>query len=122
MNEHLFILGTVLCTVFGQILLKWRIAIYGSLPAGVEGKIIFLFKMVLDPFIIFGFFSAFLAALCWMAAMTKFDLSYAYPFVGLTYVLNLFFAVMLLNEAWTWPKLCGTGLIVLGIYISSRSI
>lgn len=47
-------------------------------------KLIFLLK--LDPFILSSFCFGFVASLCWMAAMTKFELSYAYPFMGLTFV------------------------------------
>lgn len=83
---HLYIFGTIFFTVYGQLVIKWRIPNYGHLPEATLEKLIFLLKLFLDPFILSGFVSAFVASLCWMAAMTKFELSYAYPFMGLTFV------------------------------------
>jgi len=75
---YLYIVGTVAFTVYGQIMLKWRIGIYGQLPDSASDKIIFLLKAVLDPYIFSGLVAAFIASLFWMAAMTKFDVSLAY--------------------------------------------
>ncbi len=54
--------------------------------------------------------------------MTKLELSYAYPFVGLTFVLVLVFSVVLFKEPLTLYKIIGVGFIAIGIIISSRSI
>ncbi len=51
----------------------------GVLPDEFKSKLFLIAKLVLDPFIISGFVAAFLAAVFWMIAMTKFDLSHAYP-------------------------------------------
>ena len=67
-----------------------------------------------------GFIAAFLASLCWMAAMTAFELSYAYPFMGLTFVLVFLASVFLLGEQVTNYKILGLALIVLGIFVTSR--
>jgi drug/metabolite transporter (DMT)-like permease len=120
--NHIYILGTIIFTVYGQIIMKWRIGMYGVLPADIKEKIFFLFQLLLDPFILSGLFSAFVASLFWMMAMTKFDMSYAYPFIGATFVLNLSFAVMLLHEPFAWNKAIGSMVIILGIFIASRAV
>lgn len=120
--SHLYILGTIVFTIYGQIILKWRIGFYGSLPVSGQQKVAFLLNLLLDPFIISGLVAAFIASLCWMAAMTKFDMSYAYPFIGTTYILNLFFAVVLLHEPFAWNKVIGNAVILLGIIIASRTV
>jgi multidrug transporter EmrE-like cation transporter len=117
---YLYILGTIILTVIGQLVLKWRIGKYGSLPDLWGDKISFLFRLLLDPFILGGFFAAFIAGLCWMAAMSKFELSHAYPFMGLTFVLVLFFSGLLFHEPVTWPKILGIVLIVAGIAMASQ--
>jgi len=117
---YLYILGTIVFTVAGQLVLKWRIGKYGALPDFWGDKISFLFRLLFDPFIFGGFFAAIPAGLCWMAAMTKFELSHAYPFVGLTFVLVLFFSGLLFHEPVTWPKILGVVLIVAGIVIASQ--
>ena len=117
---HLYIFGTILFTVYGQLIIKWRIPFHGSLPGEMLPKLIFLLKLFFDPFIMSGFVAAFLASLCWMAAMTAFDLSYAYPFMGLNFVLVFLASAILLSEQVTLYKVAGLILIVLGIIISSR--
>lgn len=117
---HLYIFGTILFTVYGQLVIKWRIPFHGHLPDASSEKLVFLLKLFLDPFILSGFISAFVASLCWMAAMTKFELSYAYPFMGLTFVVVFISSVFLFSESVTLYKILGLALIVLGIFISSR--
>lgn len=119
---YLYILGTVLFTVYGQLILKWRITTYGTLPELFSDKVIFLAKLLFDPYIFSGFFSGFIASFFWMAAMTKFELSYAYPFMSGAFVLVFIFSVFIFNEPVTWQKVLGLTLIVAGIIVTSRSV
>jgi undecaprenyl phosphate-alpha-L-ara4N flippase subunit ArnF len=41
-------------------------------------------KFLFNPFIFSGFVSAFIASICWTMAMTKFEITYAYPFICLS--------------------------------------
>lgn len=118
--SYFYIFATIAFTVYGQLILKWRIAQYGALPTGALSKLKFLVFLLFDPFIFSGFAAAFLAALAWMAAMTKFNLSYAYPFMSLNFVLVLVLSVWLLSEPVTLQKVIGIGLIVLGTVVAAR--
>lgn len=118
--NYLYIFATIAFTVYGQLILKWRIAQYGSLPAGAVEKIKFLVGLLFDPAIFSGFVAAFLASLAWMAAMTKFDLSHAYPFMSLNFVVVLLLSGWLLSEPMTLQKAMGVGLIVLGTVVAAR--
>ena len=120
--DHLYILGTVFFTVYGQLILKWRISSYGPLPEPIIDKLGFLFNLLFDPFIFSWFVSAFIASFFWMAAMTKFDVSYAYPFMSGAFVLVFLFSVFIFNEPASWQKMVGLLLIVSGIIVTSRSI
>ena len=120
--DFFYIFATIAFTVYGQLILKWRIVKYGSLPEHFSGKISFLFDLLLDPFIFSGFVSAIAASFFWMAAMTKYDLSYAYPFMSLSFVLVFFLSAWFFHEAITLYKAVGLLLIVAGILVSSRSI
>lgn len=112
--DYGYILTTVFLTAFGQIILKWRVAGYGALPQPFWEKLKFLLQLLIDPFIISGFVAAFVAGLAWMAAMTKFELSYAYPFMSLNFALVLLISGVVLNEPITWTKILGTALIIIG--------
>lgn len=119
---YIYILGTIFFTVYGQLILKWRITHYGLLPVDISEKVFFLFKLLFDPYIFSGFASAFIASFFWMATMTKFELSYAYPFMSCAFILVFLFSVFLFNETITFYKISGLLFIILGIFISSKSI
>lgn len=119
---YIYILFTILFTVYGQLAMKWRITKFGSLPDPLIDKLFFLFRLVFDPVIFSSLLSAFVASLFWMAAMTKFNISYAYPFMSFSYVLVFIFSVYIFKEPITIYKLVGLLFIVIGIIISSRSI
>ena len=114
---YLYILGTIIFTVYGQLVIKWRINDYGALPSGLINKSLFLLNLFLDPFIFSGFAAAFLAAVSWMAAMTKFEISFAYPFISLNFVFVFFFSTLILGEVFTIGKVIGLILIVIGLIV-----
>jgi multidrug transporter EmrE-like cation transporter len=117
--DYLYILATIAFTVYGQLILKWRIATMGPLPTNVVGKVSFLVSLLFDPLIASGFAAAFVASFAWMAAMTKFELSHAYPFMSMNFVFVLLLSGWLLNEPITFQKVFGVALIVLGTVVAS---
>lgn len=119
---YVYIFGTILFTVYGQLVLKWQMDQAGSLPVGIWDKFIFLLQQFLNPWVLSGFASAFLAALCWMAAMTKFNISYAYPFMSLSFVLVFLLSIMLFGDPVTVQKIVGLTLIIAGIVVTSQSL
>ncbi|WP_087972635.1 EamA family transporter [Oceanobacillus rekensis] len=114
---YFYILSTIMFTVYGQLIIKWTMDKQGGLPEGFWDKIMFLFQLLLNPWILSGFLAAFLAALSWMAAMTKFDISYAYPFMSLSFVLVFILSVFLFGEPVSTQKVIGFAFIVLGIIV-----
>lgn len=120
MIDYVYIFSTIGFTVYGQLVMKWRISQFGSLPEGSTDKLKFLFSLLFDPFILSGFSAAFLASLAWMAAMTKFELSHAYPFMSLNFVVVLLLSSLLLNESISIYKCIGVGFIVLGTLVAAR--
>ncbi len=120
MLEYSYIAGTVLLTVYGQIVLKWRVSLYGILPELLNDKLLFFTKLFSDPFILSGFFAAFLASLFWMAAMSKLELSHAYPFMALNFVLVLILSGLFFGEALTAWKIVGISLVIVGVIVGSQ--
>ncbi|MEO6430616.1 MAG: hypothetical protein ABIO50_02540, partial [Nitrosospira sp.] len=58
---HIYILMTLLFTVYGQLVLKWQMGQAGGMPEGGFDKILYLLQQFLNPWIMSGFFAAFLA-------------------------------------------------------------
>lgn len=118
---YFYIASCIFFTVYGQIVLKWRMNENLVLPDSAFAKIVHLIKLILtDPWIFSGLSAAFVASLFWMMAMTKFQISYAYPFMSSAFILVLLISVPLFGETLNATKLIGTLLIVTGLVVLSR--
>lgn len=118
--DYLYIAATIGFTVYGQLILKWRISRFGPLPVETFEKVKFLLSLLFDPAIFSGFAAAFIAAIAWMAAMTKFELSHAYPFMSLNFAIVLFMSGWLLSEPLSVQKILGVALIMVGTMVAAR--
>lgn len=119
--DYSFIFATVILSVYGQLVLKWRMDQTGPLPPGWAAGTGHLLRLLLDPAVLSSFAAAFAASLAWMAAMTRFELSYAYPFTSLSFVIVLVLSTWLLGEHLSVQKVLGVGLIVAGTLVASSS-
>jgi drug/metabolite transporter (DMT)-like permease len=121
LTGHFYIFLTLLFTVYGQLVLKWQMGQAGTMPEGGGDKILFLLQQFFNPWIFSGLFSAFLASLAWMAAMTRFELNYAYPFMSLAFIIVMLFSVLFLNEPLTLRSVLGTVMVVSGLIVIARA-
>lgn len=118
---HIFILLTVVLTVVGQLVLKARVDFLtkqNGLDSSLLAKVVGYFS---DGWVLLGFASAFAASAFWMLALSKFDLSYAYPFMSINFVLVAMFSAFVFHEAISLNKFIGLFFIVAGTIISARS-
>jgi drug/metabolite transporter (DMT)-like permease len=118
--SHVLVLVTVLLTVYAQLIVKWQVVEAGPFPHGLPDQLLFLFRLVINPWIISVYLAALAAGLAWMAAMTKLQLSYAYPFMSLSFVFVLVLSAVFFHEPVTWQKSAGIALVVLGLAIGSQ--
>ncbi len=118
--SYVYVFLTILLTVYGQIIIKWQVLNAGIFPEAAADKIWFLLKLLINPWVASALLAALLAAVAWMAAMTRLDLSRAYPFMSLAFVLVLVFSSLIFHEPVTIPKVVGIALIVLGIAVGSQ--
>jgi len=121
MIGFLYIAMTVFLTVYGQLVIKWQVDLAGDFPPDTGEKLLFIIRLVFNPWVISSFAAAFLGSLFWMAAMTQFELSFAYPFMASSFVLVMIFSIMFMGEAFSWYKLVGTLVIFLGLFIITRA-
>lgn len=120
MLRYTYIAGAVLLTTYGQMILKWQLSKAGVLPDPLLARLWFLLSQLRSPWILSGLAAAGVAALCWMAALTQFQLSHAYPFMSLSFVLVLVLSAVFFGEAATAPRVIGIILILAGALVGSR--
>lgn len=118
--SYFYILCTILLTVYGQLVIKWQVLKAGAFPGNGWKKVWFLLHLLINPWVMSAFLAALLASVTWMAAMTKLQLSHAYPFMSLAFILVILFSGLLFNEPITTPKMVGVVLVMLGLAIGSQ--
>ena len=101
------ILGTVLLMTYAQLAMKWGLSKAGKLPAGLWSKLGFLLSQVITPWVLSGLAAAAVAAL---AVLTRFDVSHAYPFMGLSFVLVLMLSRIMFREELSITSMLGVAL------------
>ncbi len=80
--HYVYILITIVLTVYGQLVVKWQVSLAGAFPAANGEKVIFLAKLLINPWVMSGMAAALLAGVAYMAALTQLELSQAYPLWG----------------------------------------
>jgi drug/metabolite transporter (DMT)-like permease len=115
-----FVAATVLLTVYGQIIIKWQTGKAGEFPSDTAARLQYLRHFLINPWVISSLCCAVLAAFAWIAALSKLDLSRAYPFVSASFVLVLILSAIIFGESLTVWKVVGGLLIVVGLIIGSQ--
>jgi drug/metabolite transporter (DMT)-like permease len=111
---------TILFTVYSQLVFKWQISQAGTPPPDMAERMVFFLRQYFTPWIISGMISGFLASFAWMATLNEFQLSFAYPFMSLSYVVVLAASFLLFHEPFSIQKVAGTAVVILGLVIITR--
>lgn len=93
------------------------------LPAlnGSSGLYVTYFRIFMSPYVIVGIALYVVSVLFWLYALTKVELSFATPFLALTYVLMVVVSSLFLGEYITWVRWFGLLVVIIGIMIVSFS-
>ncbi len=118
--DILAIFVSIILAVIGQLLLKMGMLRIGKFSFNISTLVHQYIKIFLNPRVIAGLFGYFVSMLIWLYVLSRMELSFAYPFVALNYVLILFGSYFLFKEAITPMKVIGVIVIVVGVYLVAR--
>ena len=119
--NHFYIFLSIFFAVCSQLIIKWKMSAFSfSSEEDIIDKFIFVFSMLLNPYIMLSIVFTLLSGLSWMIAMTKFEISYAYPFTILGFIAVMILSHFLFSENINYYKLIGTFIIIFGIFIVSK--
>ncbi len=120
MNSFFLVLFSVVMGATGQVILKIGADKLGSLFISSQNIFQDLLRILKTPqvLIALAFYAA--GALTWIKALTKENLSYVYPMVGLSYVLVMLYSYFLFKEPITLNKFIGVILIIGGVIFINR--
>jgi multidrug transporter EmrE-like cation transporter len=115
------ILLSTLLGVAGQMLLKQGMSRMGEQSLAVNGLAGIGLRIATSPWVILGLMVYVSGTFFWLIALSRVELSFAYPFASLSYVLILATGWALLGEAVSPLRLAGVVTICLGVLIVSQS-
>ena len=115
-----YILLSVFIVVLGQLLIKKGLNRLGIVSFSSNVIRTYL-RIFLSPYVISGIVTYILSMFLWLYSLTKVDLSFAYPFLALSYALILVFSRIFLHERISPLRIIGVFVICLGVLVVSRS-
>ena len=115
------ILTGVLLNAVAQLLLKAGTNAVGTFDFSRENILPVGWKLATDPHIIGGLGCYVISVVVWIMALSRVQVSVAYPLLSVGYVVNAIAAYYLFGEAVTPMRLTGIAVIILGVWIVARS-
>jgi len=117
----IYILISILTSTIGQLLLKKGMNDMGSITLSMNQFLSTAWKMITNPYVLIGLVIYFAGTIFWLAAISRVDLSYAYPFASLGYVIMLVASWLMFDEKITLGRLLGTFVIGIGVFLIYRN-
>jgi len=117
----IYILISVVAGAAGQVLLKKGMGSMGPLTLSIDQLGSVLWRILTNPYVLVGLAIYVSGTLFWLTALSRVELSYAYPFASLSYVVMLAASWLLFGENITPLRITGTLIVCLGVFLISRS-
>ena len=118
MKPLIVLLISISLTSIGQLILKKGLLIVGP----VERLGLRFFQMLLNPVVLLGVSFAILGWAAYAMALSKSELSYAYPIWSLTYVVVPLLSLVLFKESISLLKIGGLAFIFVGVFLVAASV
>lgn len=116
-----YILISVLGSAVGQLLLKKGMNSLGPITLTLNQLPSVLWNMATNPNVIIGLTIYLIGTIFWLAALSRVDLSYAYPFASLSYIIMLVASWQMFDEKISLSRLLGTLVIGIGVLLIYRN-
>jgi multidrug transporter EmrE-like cation transporter len=115
------LLAGVLLNAAAQLLLKAGTNAVGRFEFSAANAVPVGLQLATQPHILGGIACYVVSVVVWIMALSRVEVSIAYPMLSIGYVVNAIAAWYLLGEAVTPMRLVGIGIIVVGVYVVARS-
>ena len=115
------LLTGVLLNAGAQLLLKAGTNAVGVFEFSRENIVPIGWKLATEPHIAGGLGCYVISVVVWIMALSRVEVSIAYPLLSIGYVVNAIAAWYLFGEAVTAMRLAGIGFIIVGVCLVVRS-
>lgn len=119
MEKIIIILLSVLLNCAAQLFIRKGMLIIGEI--GVSKLISNLSNMICNLWLWTAMVCYAVSILLWMAVLSKVEVSFAYPFLSIGYVVAAIIGWQLFGESLSLTRIVGILVICVGVYLISRS-
>jgi multidrug transporter EmrE-like cation transporter len=119
-STFVMIVVSVLLNAAAQLLLKAGTRVLGVIDVRAGALVNSAWGVATQPYVLGGLVCYVLSVAIWIAALSRVDVSLAYPMLSLGYIVNALAAWALFGEALTPAKLAGILVILTGVVILAR--
>ena len=121
MNQYLpLILLGVFLNASAQLSLKQGMRTVGHFAFSLENIMPIGTKVALNPFVLAGLFCYVVSVIVWLMALSRVDVSYAYPLLSAGYIVTALAGQILFGETLGPVRWAGILVICLGVYLVTR--
>jgi len=115
------LLAAIVLGTCAQLLLKAGTNAVGAFAFTVENALPVGLRVALEPRIVAGTLCYVVSLVVWIMALSRTEVSVAYPMLSIGFALNAVLAWWLLGEAVTPLRMLGIGIIIVGVVLVARS-
>ncbi|MEQ1667569.1 MAG: 4-amino-4-deoxy-L-arabinose transferase [Sulfuriferula sp.] len=117
----ILILSGVMINAAAQLLLKAGTNSVGTFAYSAENILPIGWKLATEPHIIGGLTCYVISVVIWIMALSRVEVSVAYPMLSFGYIVNALAAWWLFGEAVSIERMIGIGVIIFGVFLITRS-
>ncbi len=121
LNSFLLIIFGVLLNASAQIFLKNGTNKLGVISLQMDTVVSTVFKVAFQPYIVAGLMCYVISVVVWIGALSRVDVSIAYPMLSIGYIVNAVAAWYLFGESVTTTKVSGMMFIIIGTYLIAKA-
>jgi len=115
------VLAGVLLNAAAQLLLKAGTNAVGQFAFSAENVLPMGLRLALEPHILGGIACYVVSLVVWIMALSRVEVSIAYPMLSIGYVINALVAWYFMGEAVNAMRMAGIGVIIIGVFLVARS-
>jgi drug/metabolite transporter (DMT)-like permease len=116
-----YILVAVVGSAVGQLLLKKGMSTMGPLTLTPDQFFNIVWRIGTNPWVVVGLFIYVFGTVFWLSALSRVDLSFAYPFASLSYIAMILGGWLLFSERIDLWRIAGSLVIMTGVILISQS-
>ena len=121
MKYILIIVISVLLNASAQLLLKKGMMSYSDITFSLNDINFWLPSLLKNYFLYIGFLCYGVSILIWMYILSRVEVSFAYPFLSIGYIITAIFGHLVFNEQLSFTRISGILIICLGVILISKS-